>query len=256
MAKLTAPALAPGPRKELSDALHALHRQAGWLSVRELARVLGDPSSSRIHDAFTKPRLPAWGLVELIVRELAPRLPDASVSSEVKRFHGLWDRAAEAEGDAPPNAQVAHRNEQPALIIEGPNAVLADSINTPGQARRYLYPTLRDVSNSLQIQLDHEEDESFLTIDAENLGKLYAQRWISRLRPDREDLLFLLDDYPKPPIMILKELYGFAREFGFLTDPSTEANDEERTSLLKGFWNKVRDTADEDPFAQPHEMRT
>ncbi|MEU9126105.1 hypothetical protein AB0C96_40920 [Streptomyces sp. NPDC048506] len=52
-------------------------------------------SSSRIHDAFTKPRLPGWGLLEVLVAELASRVPGGlPVEHEVKRFHNLWDAAA------------------------------------------------------------------------------------------------------------------------------------------------------------------
>lgn len=97
MARLTAPLFAPGPRKRLSDELHALHRRAGWPSVRELARALGSgvASSSRIHDAFTKPRLPVWGLVEVLVAELTSRIPSGpSTTEEVKRFHSYWEAAA------------------------------------------------------------------------------------------------------------------------------------------------------------------
>ncbi|MFF7504134.1 hypothetical protein ACFZBM_32610 [Streptomyces lavendulae] len=56
----------------------------------------GVVSSSRIHDAFTKPRLPTWGLVEMLVTELGGRTPGADAAVEVKRFHALWDAAAEA----------------------------------------------------------------------------------------------------------------------------------------------------------------
>lgn len=97
MPRLTSPLLPPSPRKHLSEALHALHRRAGWPSVRELARALdGAASSSRIHDAFTKPRLPGWGLVEALVAELARRIPGGMpAEQEVHRFHTLWDAAAE-----------------------------------------------------------------------------------------------------------------------------------------------------------------
>ncbi|MFF1344071.1 hypothetical protein ACFVYT_40730 [Streptomyces sp. NPDC058290] len=114
MAKLTAPTLPPGARKQLSDELHLAHRRAGWPSVRDLARALGVgvASSSRIHDAFTNPRLPAWGLVQLLVVELANRAPGADATAEVKRFHGLWDEAAQADASATtenetPSAQAA-----------------------------------------------------------------------------------------------------------------------------------------------------
>ncbi|ROQ89014.1 class 3 adenylate cyclase [Streptomyces sp. 2132.2] len=67
--------------------------------MRELARALGTGvvSSSRIHDAFTKPRLPTWGLVQVLVVELANRTPGADATTEVKRLHTLWDEAAQAE---------------------------------------------------------------------------------------------------------------------------------------------------------------
>ncbi|MET9572425.1 hypothetical protein ABZY34_25390 [Streptomyces virginiae] len=68
--------------------------------MRELARALGTGvvSSSRIHDAFTKPRLPTWGLVQMLVVELASRTPGADAAAEVKRLHTLWDEAAQADG--------------------------------------------------------------------------------------------------------------------------------------------------------------
>lgn len=99
MARLTAPTLPLGPRKRLSDALHSAHRRAGWPSVRDLARALGAGvvSASRVHDAFTKPRLPDWGLVRVLLVELAARTPGMDVATEVKRFHTLWDEAAQAE---------------------------------------------------------------------------------------------------------------------------------------------------------------
>ncbi|MFF5768787.1 hypothetical protein ACFY8F_40520 [Streptomyces tanashiensis] len=98
MPKLTAPSLPPGPRQTLSLELHTLHRRAGWPSVRDLSRALGDgvASPSRIHDAFTKPRLPSWGLLDVLVTELARRVPRADPTGVSERFHGLWETAAEA----------------------------------------------------------------------------------------------------------------------------------------------------------------
>ncbi|RFC71088.1 tetratricopeptide repeat-containing protein [Streptomyces sp. AcE210] len=104
MPKLTAPFIEPGPHRRLNEELHALHRRAGWPPVRELARALGAgvASSSRIHDAFAKPRLPGWGLLEVLVRELTSRVPGgAATEDEVKRFHELWDVAADAGTAAP-----------------------------------------------------------------------------------------------------------------------------------------------------------
>ncbi|MEU8851963.1 hypothetical protein AB0C70_38365 [Streptomyces sp. NPDC048564] len=72
--------------------------------MRELARSIGAEvaSPSRVHDAFTNPRLPSWGLVELLVEVLARRVPGGpSTGEEVQRFHRLWDAAAENTPDAP-----------------------------------------------------------------------------------------------------------------------------------------------------------
>src|SRR4030081_1008433 len=94
MAKLRKPDLPTGPRRQLSEALHDLHRCAGWPAVRELERRIGSnglASKSRIHGAFSQDRLPAWGLVELIVRELALLIPGTDPEIEVPRFHRLWD---------------------------------------------------------------------------------------------------------------------------------------------------------------------
>ncbi|MFJ5879192.1 hypothetical protein ACIQD1_31270 [Streptomyces sp. NPDC093088] len=116
MPKLTPPSLPPGPRQTLGAELHTLHRRAGWPSVRDLARALGTgvASSSRIHDAFTKPRLPAWGLVQLLVTELARRIPRADPERETERFHALWEAAAEASAEitGTPTAPV-DRSRQP-----------------------------------------------------------------------------------------------------------------------------------------------
>ncbi|MEU1867870.1 hypothetical protein [Streptomyces gardneri] len=78
--------------------LHTLHRRAGWPSLRDLSRALGRgvASSSRIGDAFTQPRLPAWGLLDVLVAELAGRIPRADPTAEIERFHALWEAAAEA----------------------------------------------------------------------------------------------------------------------------------------------------------------
>ena len=94
--ELARPSLADGPMRSLNEALHTLHRLAGWPSVRDLARGLGTgvASASRIHDAFTKDRLPKWGLVEMLVIELARSAPGLSVDDQIGRFHSLWQEAA------------------------------------------------------------------------------------------------------------------------------------------------------------------
>ncbi|MGW0121765.1 hypothetical protein [Streptomyces sp. NPDC003327] len=179
MAKLTAPALEPGARLTLSNELHALHRQAGWPSVRALARALGAgvSSSSRIHDVFTKPRLPDWGVVELIVHELASRVPGFEADTEIKRFHRLWDNAA-AAGDATlKQDSISQKSGSPETAI------------TP-RKRLYLhssqFPTLSTLTAPLHpIELLNRKAKSSLAEMPEMArvsmaGQLYASLWFDR----------------------------------------------------------------------------
>ncbi|MGW6244385.1 hypothetical protein [Streptomyces roseolus] len=53
-------------------------------------------SSSRVHDVFRQPRLPDWGLLDILVSALASRIRGLDPSAESQRFHGLWEAAAEA----------------------------------------------------------------------------------------------------------------------------------------------------------------
>ncbi|MFF5924148.1 hypothetical protein ACFY8C_38360 [Streptomyces flavochromogenes] len=121
MPKLTPPSLPPGPRQILSVELHTLHRRAGWPSVRDLSRALGAgvASSSRIHDAFTKPRLPDWGLVKVLVIELAQQIPRTDPGTESDRFHALWEAAAEASTETAdvPAAPASPDLKPPPLVL-------------------------------------------------------------------------------------------------------------------------------------------
>lgn len=88
MSALPRPDLGAGPAKELSEALHALHHAAGWPSLRALAKELGC-SHTTVSAAFSSPRVPRWGLVELLVEALG---------GDVARFHALWMAAGQQAG--------------------------------------------------------------------------------------------------------------------------------------------------------------
>jgi tetratricopeptide (TPR) repeat protein len=77
------------PIQDLFDALHELHHQAGWPSLREMAKEVGC-SHTTISAAFSEPRVPRWGLLELIVETLG---------GETERFHKLWLAASVAARD-------------------------------------------------------------------------------------------------------------------------------------------------------------
>src|SRR4051812_6510919 len=81
---LPRPELPPGAQRDLIDALHALHHQAGWPSLRTLAREAGC-SHTTISTVFSSPRLPAWGMLELVVE---------AMGGDVGEFHRLWSAAS------------------------------------------------------------------------------------------------------------------------------------------------------------------
>ncbi|MEV4283626.1 ribosomal protein L7/L12 [Actinoplanes xinjiangensis] len=96
---LRKPDLPAGAHHDLSVALHELHRKAGWPSVRDLERTIGVDfvGRTRIYDAFTSPRLPPWGVLSVLVPELARRVPRMDADEQTDHFHRLWDSAAQAK---------------------------------------------------------------------------------------------------------------------------------------------------------------
>lgn len=87
--------LPPGPHRDLAEALHDLHHRAGWPSLRTLARDAG-VSHTTVSKAFSSPRIPTWGTLELLVE---------AMHGDVPVFHHLWLAATsppERAGGGPP----------------------------------------------------------------------------------------------------------------------------------------------------------
>ena len=80
MGALPRPDVAPGPQRDLVDALHDLHHRAGWPSLRVLAREAGC-SPTTVSAVFSSPRLPSWGVLELLVE---------AMDGDVGEFRRLW----------------------------------------------------------------------------------------------------------------------------------------------------------------------
>jgi tetratricopeptide (TPR) repeat protein len=93
---LPRPTVTDAALQALFDDLHALHHRAGWPSLRAMAKEVGC-SHTTISAAFSDPRLPRWGLVELIVEALG---------GDVEHFHRRWLAATgepePAAGEPPP----------------------------------------------------------------------------------------------------------------------------------------------------------
>jgi tetratricopeptide (TPR) repeat protein len=77
---LSRPEVPLGAQRDLVDALHALHHEAGWPSLRGLAREAGC-SHTTVSTVFSSPRLPSWGVLELVVE---------AMGGNVEEFHRLW----------------------------------------------------------------------------------------------------------------------------------------------------------------------
>ncbi|WP_374456099.1 AAA family ATPase [Nocardioides sp.] len=100
MGALPRPDLAPGPVRTLNDALHDLHHQAGWPSLRTLARETG-VSHTTVSKTFSRPALPAWGTLELLVE---------AMDGDTTTFHDLWLAATTpTNGDRPTAPRIAGR---------------------------------------------------------------------------------------------------------------------------------------------------
>lgn len=105
MGALPRPDVAPGPHRELVNALHELHHRSGWPSLRHMAAGLG-VSHTTVSKAFSSPALPNWGTLELLV---------GGMGGDVQHFHELWLAASAPAGGI----------ERPALGIAGRRRELA-----------------------------------------------------------------------------------------------------------------------------------
>src|SRR5882672_7837683 len=109
MGALPKPTVPDGPIRTLFDEIHQLHHRAGWPSLREIAKEVGC-SHTTVSVAFSEPRVPKWGTLELIVEALG---------GDTERFHQLWLAASRA-ADTPPAGTLSAA--EPASRPGGPAA--------------------------------------------------------------------------------------------------------------------------------------
>ena len=100
MGALRRPDVPPGHQRVLVEALHRLHHEAGWPSLRTLAREVGC-SPATVSGVFSSSRLPTWGVLELLIE---------SMGGDVAQFHRLWMAASDrSEPGAIPGPPIAGR---------------------------------------------------------------------------------------------------------------------------------------------------
>ena len=106
MNALPRPDLPPGPHRDLVTALHDLHHRSGWPSLRILARQAGC-SHTAVSHAFSSPRLPTWGMVEVLVQAL---------SGSTTEFRELWLAATSPRPSVTPPTRIAGRGGEQAVV--------------------------------------------------------------------------------------------------------------------------------------------
>jgi tetratricopeptide (TPR) repeat protein len=122
---LPKPTLPDGPLRALSERLHALHHRAGWPSLRVMAKEIGC-SHTTVSVAFSEPRLPRWGLLELIVETL---------NGDTDEFHRLWLAASRTTAEpAPEVARVVSPPPGESAPVPPPRQLPADVPAFTGRA--------------------------------------------------------------------------------------------------------------------------
>ena len=127
MVQLSRPEVPPGAHRDLVDALHALHHEAGWPSLRWLAREAGC-SHTTVATVFSSPKLPSWGVLELVVE---------AMGGDVGEFRRLWLAASGPGGSAPRRrgSPAAEPSWPRSGVTSSPGPVCCWSPARPGSAR-------------------------------------------------------------------------------------------------------------------------
>lgn len=107
MSALPRPDLPAGAHRDLNDALHELHHQAGWPSLRNLARETG-VSHTTVSKTFSSAALPTWGTLELLVE---------AMHGDARAFHDLWLSASTpTDGSIATTPRIAGRRAELAAV--------------------------------------------------------------------------------------------------------------------------------------------
>lgn len=140
------PKLPEGPLRTLNRELHVLHGKAGYPSSRKLYLAVDKVvSHTNIHHAFIKPALPSWGVVEVIVEQLALQArPRLAAEAEVNRFKALWDEAHVWVAASPKVGEPV----APPVSLQVPDSGTVRSTSLPGallNRNRLIYEAIVDL---------------------------------------------------------------------------------------------------------------
>ncbi|MFC5641033.1 NYN domain-containing protein [Kitasatospora cinereorecta] len=99
-------------------------------------------------------------------------------------------------------------------------------------------PTLADLTTAAQRWADREEDITTIGGDPQEVGQVFARRWIDRLGTT-ERLTALRTDYPRIPHRLDGELLRYAARFGLLAHKDDQIDEHDRYAIREGFWKEL-----------------
>ncbi|MFJ5924189.1 NYN domain-containing protein [Kitasatospora sp. NPDC092948] len=99
-------------------------------------------------------------------------------------------------------------------------------------------PTLDRLTTAAQRWADREEDITSVGGDPQEVGQVFARRWLDRLAPtDRPALLWT--DHPRIPHRLDGELLRYAARFGLLAHKEDQIDEQDRYAIREGFWKEL-----------------
>jgi uncharacterized LabA/DUF88 family protein len=99
-------------------------------------------------------------------------------------------------------------------------------------------PTLTQLTTAEQKWADREEDITTVGGDPNEVGHVFARRWIERLG-DTSRLTPLWTDYPRIPHRVDGELLRYAARFGLLAHKDDQIDEHDRYAIRAGFWREI-----------------
>jgi hypothetical protein len=200
MPSVSAQQVPDGPIRKLFDELRRLHRTAGEPSTRTLAKAVAHGHAT-VHAALRGPRVPRWGLLELLVEQL---------DGDVGHFKQLWVDARDFEDPQdrrlplPASAGTPAQNEP---TRTAPPLVSA----TVGDLTAVTTDRMKAVLDHLEIRYLENEDTDLVA------------RW------ERHTVLFTLEG-PSDEILVIRTR----------ADKTVPAADAARAQAVVNEWNHTR----------------
>ncbi|WP_111553250.1 NYN domain-containing protein [Kitasatospora sp. SolWspMP-SS2h] len=99
-------------------------------------------------------------------------------------------------------------------------------------------PALDRITTSAQRWADREEDITSVGGDPQEVGQVFARRWLDRLAATERPAL-LWTDHPRIPHRLDGELLRYAARFGLLAHKEDQIDEQDRYAIREGFWKEL-----------------